>query len=168
MNQYSLNFCAIVTGLWWLMLPFIDYYRWLYSYLTSRGHVDFVYGQFNCEMVIPQLLCVKFTVFFWGGEWMNEWITFIIVSCIQCKPSLHGLIGHQKRKERTKPDPEHNWISTITSAHQKLIKQMYLSSFPGLRNKASSFKHIENIQTLQLLLIRAPTYFRVLSIDFMK
>ena len=83
-------------------------------------------------------------------------------------PSPHGLIGHQKRKERTKPDPEHNWISTITSAHQKLIKQMYLSSFPGLRNKASSFKHIEIKQSLQLLHIRAPKYFRVLSIDIMK
>ena len=54
--------------------------------------------------------------------------------------------------------------SKTTSAHQKLIKQMYLSSFPGLRNKASGFKHMEIKQPL----IRAPNYFRVLSIDFMK
>ena len=84
-----------------------------------------------------------------------------------CMLSPHGLIGHKKKK-RTKPDPEHNWISTTTSAHQKLSKQMYLSSFPGLRNKASSFKHIEIKQPPQLLLIRAPKYFRILSVDFMK
>ena len=98
-------------------------------------------------------------------EWMYHFYYRVKHTCM---PSPHELIGHQKRKERTKADPELNWISTITSEHQNVIKQMYLSSFPGLRNKASSFKHIEIKQPLQLLLIRAPKYFRVLSIDFMK